>query len=124
MEAPKEKSECSVCVEKLREIKQKESLVNKEEVKSRETLSKAAPDKSTVICIKAQEGSVLKATINLMNEKEVPKEELVLGTEGTTEIILTKVFKESVLPDYKKWKAARVPDVKENDFKSVLDADK
>eukprot|EP00826_Nyctotherus_ovalis_P012046 TRINITY_DN13144_c0_g1_i4.p1 TRINITY_DN13144_c0_g1~~TRINITY_DN13144_c0_g1_i4.p1 ORF type:complete len:125 (+),score=32.32 TRINITY_DN13144_c0_g1_i4:486-860(+) len=124
MEAPKEKSECFACVERLREIRQKESLANKEEVKGREMLSKAAPDKSTVLCIKAQEGYILKGTINLMNEKEVSREELVLGTEKVTEIMLTKVFKELVLPDYKKWKAAKAPSAKENDFKSVLDANK
>jgi len=99
-------------VERLRELK------DKEETKGHEILSKAIPAKSFILSISTQETSTLKATIRLINEKEVSGEELVLGVEGSTEIVITKIFKELILPNYKKWKDVKAPNA--NDLRTVF----
>ena len=104
-------------LEKLKSIPRKDSSdLNEEEKKS---LSKAIPEKFVMIFIDKQEDSLVRVKIDLLDEKEVKKEELVLGTEGAGEIELIKIFEELIIPNYKKWKEVKTPNVKDSEYKTV-----
>ena len=84
-------------------------------------LFKTVPEKSAVLYITEHIGTNVKVEIDLLSKKESPRKDVLIGAEGAEEVIISKLIKEYILPQYYKWKEIRDPDSKQYNLRAICE---